>query len=361
MAGSVGRATTAAEIEAVQGLRYAVYVEEMDRYHDVDGSEQQRFAEPEDDNSWLFYARDGDTMVAATRMTWGGDGFSTRQIDQYQLAPFLAEIPAAVMAVGERNSVLPAYRGTGVLDEMLVYSAGFMSSYDLRLVFGCCEPHLLSMYLKMGQQAYAQHNINSPAAGYLIPLVSFLPDVDALRGLGPSTAPGELPACIEAVLSRGSSVRSEALTAPDEYWNDIRQTLHELDAQRISAFDNFTDDEAQRCIARSNIIECERGDRVLKRGGTARNIFVVLDGTLEVRDDDNRVVNVLNAGDAFGEMAFLLERPRAFDVDAAVDGTRILSLSEGALRKMIAEDATVAAKLLFNLSKMLCVRLIRAS
>ena len=357
----LGRATTRAEIEAVQALRYAVYVDEMDRYHDADGSDDGRFAEPEDDNSWLFYARDGDTVVAATRITWGGDGFSARQIEQYQLAPFLAEIPPEVMAVGERNSVLPAYRGTGVLDEMIGSSATFMESYDLRLVFGCCEPHLLSMYLKMGQRAYAPHNINSPAAGYLIPLVSFLPDLDALRGLGPSTPDGELPACIEAVLSRGGSVRSEALTAPDEYWSDIRDTLHELDAQQISAFDNFTDDEAQRCIARSNIIECEQGDRVLKRGGTARNIFVVLDGTLEVRDEENHVVNVLNVGDAFGEMAFLLERPRAFDVDAAVDGTRILSLSEGALRKMIAEDATVAAKLLFNLSKMLCVRLIRAN
>ena len=262
--------------------------------------------------------------------------------------------------MGVRNSVLPAYRGTGVLDELLAHSASLISTYDLRLVFGCCEPHLLSLYLKMGQRAYAPHNINSPAAGYLIPLVSFIPDLDALRGLGPSTPAGELPACIEAVLARGGSVRSEVLTAPDDYWSDIRATLHELDAQQFSAFDHFTDDEAHRCIARSTIIECERGDRVLKRGGTARNIFVVLDGTLEVRDDD-RIVNVLNAGDAFGEMAFLLERPRAFDVDAVVDGTRILSLSEGALRKMIAEDATVAAKLLFNLSKMLCVRLIRAS
>jgi CRP-like cAMP-binding protein len=59
-------------------------------------------------------------------------------------------------------------------------------------------------------------------------------------------------------------------------------------------------------------------------------------------------------------MAFLLERPRAFDVDAATDHTRVLSLSEGALRTMIAEDATVAAKLLLNLSRMLCVKLIRA-
>lgn len=55
---------------------------------------------------------------------------------------------------------------------------------------------------------------------------------------------------------------------------------------------------------------------MLKRGGSARNTFVVLGGTLEVRDD-NRLVGVLSAGDAFGEMAFLLERPRAFDVDAA--------------------------------------------
>ena len=70
---------------------------------------------------------------------------------------------------------------------------------------------------------------------------------------------------------------------------------------------------------------------MLKRGGTARNIFVVLDGTLEVRDGDT-IVNVLSAGDAFGEMAFLLERPRSFDVDAATDHARILSLSEGALR-----------------------------
>jgi CRP-like cAMP-binding protein len=155
-------------------------------------------------------------------------------------------------------------------------------------------------------------------------------------------------------------VRSEVLAAPGEHWSEIRRTLDELDAQRFSVFDGLTDDEAQRCIARSTIIECAAGDRVLKSGGTARNIFVVLDGTLEVRDGD-RIVGVLSAGDAFGEMAFLLQQPRAFDVDAATDDTRILSLSEGALRTMIAEDATLAAKLLLNLSKLLCVKLIRAS
>ena len=253
-----GRASTAEEIAAVQRLRYAVYVDEMGRYDDVAGADEGRFAEPEDDHSWIYFAGDGDEVVAATRITWGGDGFSQRQIDQYQLGPFLAEIPTAMMAVGERNSVLPAHRGSGVLDGLLMFSGTdmFTSAPDLRMVFGCCEPHLLPMYLKMGQRTYAANNINSPSAGYLIPLVAFVPDVDALRGVGVGAAPDALPGSVAEVLDRGGSVRSEALTAHDDYWGEIRQTLDALDAQQIAAFDGFSDDEAQRCIARSTIIEC---------------------------------------------------------------------------------------------------------
>lgn len=352
-------ATTPAEIEAVQRLRYAVYVEEMKRYQDVAGAEDGRFAESEDGHSWICYASEGSQVVAATRMTWGGDGFSDRQIDQYQLAPFLAELPPEIMGVGERNTVLPAYRGSGVLEQLLAYAGTVTKVNDLHLVFGCCEPHLLSLYLKMGQRTYAAHNINSPSAGYLIPLVAFLPDVDALRGLGLNSRHGELPVCIQTVLDRSPSVRTQVLSPTNDYWGEIRRTLDELDAQKISTFDGFTDDQTQRCIARSTIIECAAGDRLLKRGGTARNIFVVLEGTLEVRHDD-AIVNVLTPGDAFGEMAFLLERPRSFDVDAATPA-RVLSLSESALRAMIADEPTIAAKLLLNLSRMLCVRLIRAS
>jgi predicted GNAT family N-acyltransferase len=360
---TVARATTIEEIHAVQRLRHAVYVEEMSRYHDVNGSDDGRFAEPEDDHSWIFYARVDGEVVAATRLTWGGHGFSDRQIAQYQLAPFLDELPAALMLVGERNTALAAHRGTGVVDTLLMQAGAesFAMAPGMRLAFGCCEPHLLPMYLKMGQRTYARTNINSPVAGYLIPLVAFIPDVEALRGLGERTHAGDLPRCIADIVAQGGTVRSEALTAPDQYWGEVREMLELLDGQQFGAFDGLSQDEIRRCIARSTIIECRAGDRVLKRGGAARNIFVVLAGILEVRSEDGRVVNVLRAGDAFGEMAFLLERPRSFDVDAVTDDTRILSLSDGAMRRMIAEDSTVAAKVLMNIARMLCVRLIRAS
>jgi CRP-like cAMP-binding protein len=59
-------------------------------------------------------------------------------------------------------------------------------------------------------------------------------------------------------------------------------------------------------------------------------------------------------------MAFLLESPRTVDVYAASDSVRVLSLSESTLRKMVVEDPGVAAKLLLNISKMLCVRIVKA-
>jgi CRP/FNR family transcriptional regulator len=71
------------------------------------------------------------------------------------------------------------------------------------------------------------------------------------------------------------------------------------------------------------------------------------------------VIAVLSAGDVFGEMAFLLERPRSRDVYAATDGVRILSLSEAKLRQMIKNDPAIAAQLLLNVSKMLCLRILK--
>ena len=358
-----GRAETEAELAAVYEFRYSVYVEEMGRYQGTADHEHRWLTEPEDEHSWIFFAREGDEVVATGRLTWGGDHFSDRQIRQYSLGPFLEELPAEVMAVGERLMVAPKYRGTGLVHDLIGRSTDQVGGgHDVRIMFGACEPHLLSLYLGMGHRTYADKNINSAEAGYLIPLVNFPQGADALLGVGatPTNEAPVLPRCLDSILSGGGAVLSPMLLASGEYRAEVHDALEQLEREGISAFDGFTDDEEERCLARSNIIECDAGDQVLKKGGAARNVFVVLGGTLEVRDDE-RVVAVLSRGDVFGEMAFLLERPRGLDIYAATDAARVLSLSEGTLRKMIAEDAVVAAKLLLNISKMLCARLIKAT
>jgi Cyclic nucleotide-binding domain/Acetyltransferase (GNAT) domain len=328
-------AETVEEREAVFRFRYAIYVEEMGRYKDVADRVDRRLADPEDEWSWIIYAVDGDEIVGTLRMTWGGAGFSDRQMRQYGLQPFLDELPRKVLAVGERAMMSAMWRGEDVLAQLGSVIEPLLESHGVKAVFGACEPHLLSCYCR-SQRPYGSRNINSAEAGYLIPLVSFRPGAEALSRL---TGTG--------------TVRSALVCDPAEYRTELQAALAAVAAP---VFEGFTGGEIERCTARSNIISCAEGDRVLKKGGVARNVFVVLSGALEVSNDGHPVA-VLLPGDVFGETAYLLEGTRTFDVDVLSDDTRILSLSERSLHALTACDPAVASKLLGNISKILCRRL----
>lgn len=365
----IGIAETEEERRAVYRLRYDVYVEEMGRYQTVADHKQRMLYEEVDEQSRISYAAIDGEVVATARLTWGGDGpIPQRMIDQYGLAPFLAELPASAIAVGERAMVRPHLRGTDVLFKMMIAGREWVSERRIQLVFGDCEPHLLNLYLSRGARTYSKKNINSPEAGYLIPIVTVVEDIEYLRQIKSPLAEhtrdfgadARIPDIIKRIFAEGTAVKSRLQTTSASYWNEVHSALSELDASRTSALDGFSEEEAARCLEKSTIIECEAGDRVLKKGGVARNLFVVLDGTLEVRDGDV-IQAVFRPGDVFGEMAFLLERPRSADVYAATDDARILSLSEAQLRTMIKSDPAVAAKLLLNISKMLCHRILKDS
>lgn len=362
-----GIATTREEREAVYRLRYDVYVEEMGRYQAVADHGRRMLYEDCDEQSRISYARIGGDVVATARITWGGDGtIPQRMIDQYGLAPFLAEVPASAIAVGERAMVRPHLRGTDLLLKMMCNGMTFANEHRIQLVFGDCEPHLLNLYLGLGQRTYSKRNVNSAEAGYLIPIVFVVEDVEYLRQLNSPLLPylkdfgdeARIPACIERALADGSAVKSRMHTSSAAYWSEVHGALSELESHHIGALDGFTEEEAARCLEKSTIIECAAGDRVLKKGGVARNLFVVLGGTLEVRDGDT-LHAVLGAGDVFGEMAFLLERPRTRDVWAASASARVLSLSEANLKKLTETDPAIAAHLLLNISKMLCLRILK--
>lgn len=354
-----------ADLLPIHRLRYDVLVEEMDKYTDRADHDARLLVDDEDAQSWHVVAIDEEGAVAAaTRMTWGSAGLSARQREQYDLRPWLDAGLERHLCVGERTIVAPRQRGGPAVHQLLASPPSWFDQVGVHIVFGACEPHLLSLYASLGQIPYASRNVNSPEAGYLIPMVSFLPDADVLRGIGTDAVDTDgrpaLPDPVARALTGRSSVMSSTLAPSDQYVSAVLAELSRLAETEIGAFDGLAADEIQRCLARSNIITCDAGDRLLKAGATGRNIFVVLDGTLEVKIDE-RIVGVLTRGDAFGETAFLLDLPRTADVYAATPGPRVLSMSDGALRELIADDSHVAATFLLNLSKMLCARLIKAN
>jgi CRP-like cAMP-binding protein len=142
----------------------------------------------------------------------------------------------------------------------------------------------------------------------------------------------------------------------EDYWPRVEDALRNQGPPEHNIFADLKESEIRRCVARSHLIGCATGDRVVTAGGPAHNLFVVLKGTLEVRHH-GQLVNTLGPGDVFGEMAFLLDRPRQYDVYAATPDVQILTLSDGELRRLIAEEHALASKLLLNLSRILCERL----
>ena len=344
------RAESEHDREEVFRFRYTVYVEELGRYRRIADHQGRRLVEPEDAHSVIYGARADGRVVGTARLTFGADGFSPRQIEHYNLGPFLAEVPIELMAVGERLMVAPYLRGSTLTAEFQDFEREDLSARGVRLMFGACEPHLLPLYLSAGARTYAEHNINSEEAGYLIPLLW-------LEG-----EPEDLPDApsIQRALAGDGGVHAAALMPPEQYWARVEASLEHLDREQLHAFSAFEQSEMLDCIARSTIIECARGDRLLKEGGSSRNLFLVLSGILEVRHEGT-LINVLERGDVFGEMAFLLGVPRQTDVYAATPDVKILSLSDGTLRKLMDEEPSLAAKLLFNIARMLCGRLIKAN
>src|SRR3954452_3289317 len=214
-------ATTDDEREAIYRFRYNIYVEELGRYRAAADHEHRRLADAEDATSWLFYAAHGDEVVASFRITWRGDGFSRRQIEQYQLAPCLAEPPPEVMAVGERTMISSPWRGADLMALLGEVSGPISDAHDIRIVFGACEPHLLS-FCALHQRPYGSRNINSPDAGLLIPMVSFSPEPEALLEFGTG---GRLPVCVRHALESTGTVESPFLLGDEEYRRRVNDAI----------------------------------------------------------------------------------------------------------------------------------------
>jgi CRP-like cAMP-binding protein len=108
------------------------------------------------------------------------------------------------------------------------------------------------------------------------------------------------------------------------------------------------------------IIHCERGDRIIEAGNAAKSVLVVLSGYVEVRHRNGDLQVVLGPGDVMGEVAFLLNMPRTAHIIAASERVSVLCLDQPCLNRLLKYDTAMANKLLMNLCRCLCQRLVQS-
>lgn len=351
--------------EAVFRFRYQVYVQEMNLFETAADHDHGRLVDAEDETARIFVALLGDEVVGTLRLNWGGDApFAERKRCDYDLDRFLNEVAPAQITVSSRFVVRDDLRGDLLSFQLIMAAATFGQEHGVEVAVCDCQPHLINLYRRLGFRSYTE-TINDPQFGILVPLVLIWQDVQHLERVGSpflsmvQRAPvdPQFRARLVALVPSTSTVRSADEANLHEYWEEISLLLNSrVGRQRQNFFEGLTEDRIEALLAKSHIIACSRGDHVIQKGQVTRTMFIVLEGTLEVRID-GRTVGVITEGDIFGEVAFLLSSRRMADVLAASDSVRVLALSERQVWRLIEHDPDTAAKLLLNLSKALCIKL----
>jgi len=318
----------------------------MGRYRGVADHALRQLRDPEDDRSRIVFAREDGIVIGSYRLCWGGDGFSERQVQQYSLQPFLDELPNASLVIGERTMVAASHRGGTVWTDIAMLAGPICNELGAHVSFGACEPHLVSYYAQFDNQPYAMRQFVSEESGYLVPLISFAHGIAALGT--------PLPDCIQRVVRGESSVRNGEVLGPDAYAAELHDALACLSGQP-SLFSGLDESEVDRCCVRSNLITCAAGDQILRRGGTARNPFMLVSGALEVATGHGKFT--LGPGDLFGESGWLADDNRHADVFVVGDGSQVLALSLGTLRKLPDTSPALALKIASNATAALWSRL----
>jgi len=359
-------ATTEEELRASYQLRYKVYVECMGRLKDKGDHELKELRDSHDDNARAVIAIKDGQAIGTLRLFWGGDKpFTPAMIEAYHLSSFLEKLEQKQICIVERLMVDEKHRGSSATLRMYKEVMHFVLDNHIEAVLLDCEPHHLNSYLKLGFRPFTK-TYSYPGIGLVIPMVLISGDYEHLQSVGSPfallTSEKDLDHCLYVnelldIISDNKNVVSETAWDHADFIRQIYADKHLWEDGNPKIFDGLSDDEIGRVIEKSHIIECKEGDHIIETNNAAKTMFVVISGMVEVYRSKDQLA-VIAQGGVIGEVAFFLQRSRSASIIAATHDVRLLSLDEPSMSRLLKFEPVLANKILTNLCRVLCSRLI---
>lgn len=357
-------AETEEELRASFQLRYKVYVEGMGRLKDKSDHDLKELRDDHDNFARAIIVVKNGVAVGTLRLFWGGDThFNESLIEAYHLAPFQEILTDKDMCIIERLMVDENYRGSAVALQMYKLVWDFSIKHHIEAGFLDCEPHHLNSYLKLGFRPFAK-TYSYPGIGLVIPMMYIPGDYEHLKHVGSPfsllTKDGEYKhtAQLLELIKQCNNIVPNIESDKDDYLKQIYTDNCLLSNDKPKIFDDLSESEINRIIEKSLIIKCGRGDHVIEVNNSAKTMFVLLSGFVEVRLPRGGLLAIITPGEVIGEIAYFLHKPRSASIIAATDDVKILSLDEPAMSRLLKYDSTLANKVLTNLLRSVCQRLI---
>lgn len=136
------------------------------------------------------------------------------------------------------------------------------------------------------------------------------------------------------------------------------------DLKTLALFGGVADDALTQFSQLADRVEIETGDIVYREGETARKLYIVAAGRVEVikkrpETGENKVLTVLGPGEFFGEMSFVDMQPRSATVQA-LEPAVLWVWPYTSLSGMYRRDGKAYTILVMNIARELSRRLRRA-
>jgi CRP-like cAMP-binding protein len=137
-----------------------------------------------------------------------------------------------------------------------------------------------------------------------------------------------------------------------------RHPVHDK-LRALPLFVSFTDEELARLLDLADPTAHERGEVLVAKGDDGDAMYLLAEGEARVvlrsSNGTESELGRLGAGDFFGELALVDQRPRSADVIAACDGVT-LKITSGIMQLFAAESASAGFKLAMAILGMVAAR-----
>lgn len=326
----------------------------------VRGQELQRHAEVIDPATIPLYADDGtpQTMLLLCRDRLDGRLVGVLQVSSMAKVEGgcwgehdFSMLPEALLGrtyLVHDFSILASHRKRGASLAILLYI------YKMGLRHGIClaaietEPGLYPLYLRLGFRPVGPVR---PMFGlpFLVPMVLVLHDIEHFQRLRSPLRFVHRQACFDPVSDGVNWIRE---------FKGIEcglTMLSEADALDVPLLAGLSSQGREALLKHAIAVDCEAGTKLIVQGDGSKHLLYIERGMLEVVVDD-KAVALHGEGEVVGEMALVLDEARSADVRAATSDTRVVLLSQNAIKRL--ERASDRATIWQNLAKLLARKLV---
>lgn len=352
-AATIREATTDTDRAAAFRFRYELYVEDQGLFADAADHQHRFLRDAEDERASIWLVEHGGEVVGTGRLVWGRGPEDERD-------PFVDLVPDAEIAMVSRILIAPEHRRGRVLYDLVLAMFVAACARGCQLVLAECEPHLVNTWLKVGLRIYGLRE--HPSNGTLVRMALVLADREhAERCESPLLAvsdsflpPSANTAALAGRLGQCPSVASE-MADPETFAARLEQTLP---ATKLRKLLGGVDRETLDTLLRGSLLlECDADTRLIRWGHVSRTVYVLLEGSLLVRDEERTLAEVEGQGELLGEVAFFAGRSRLAEVAAGSRGATVLALNERSLSRLIAKGGRGAMRFVLNVTRAVCLKL----